>query len=108
MPQPAAKSSSKGLIIALSALLVLAALAAGGWFYLQRRTVEQLPAQATAQIGPAQASIFKGPDFRDVIVTLRQGDTVNVIRPPKSKTDEWTEVQFVGEKPLPRGLHPHQ
>jgi serine/threonine-protein kinase len=95
--------SSRMIPVAIIVVLLLGGLGAGAWFYLRPKPVEKLPATATAQIGPEHASIYKAPDYSDVVVTLRQGDTVNVIHPPQSKTQEWTEVQFVGEKPLPAG-----
>jgi hypothetical protein len=42
-----------------------------------------------------------------VLITLKKGDTVNVIRPPHSRSQEWTEVQFVAGKTVspPGAMH---
>jgi hypothetical protein len=63
------------------------------------------PALATAQVSAPQSAILKDPSDSDVIVTLKKGDSVNVIRPPRSRSQEWTEVQYVaGPKVSPPGV----
>ena len=53
----------------------------------------------TAQVAAAQAALRQAPsDSSDLVVTLKKGDTVNVIRPPRSRSQEWTEVQYVAGK----------
>jgi serine/threonine protein kinase len=53
-------------------------------------------AAGTAQVAAAQAPLRKEPsDSAELLATLKKGDIVNVIRPPRSRSQEWTEVQYV-------------
>jgi hypothetical protein len=79
-------------------VLILAAIAVAVWLS-RNQNAARVPAEATAQVAAAQSSVFETPsDSADEVVALKKGDTVNVIRPPRSRSQEWTEVQFVTAK----------
>jgi hypothetical protein len=62
-----------------------------------KETVAQ--AAGTAQVAAAQAHLRKEPsDSAELLATLKKGDIVNVIRPPRSRSQEWTEVQYVSSQ----------
>jgi hypothetical protein len=70
--------------------------------------VAVVPAAGTALVAAAQAPLRQEPaDSADVVVTLNKGDRVNVIRPPRSRSQEWTTVQYVGGKTpsVPGAMH---
>jgi len=76
-----------------AAVLILIAVVV--WATSGKGKVAVVPAAGTAQVASEQASIRQTPsDSSEVVVTLKKGDTVNVIRPPRSRSQEWTEVQY--------------
>jgi uncharacterized protein YgiM (DUF1202 family) len=99
-PSPSifAKFDSKVLIVAgvAAALIVIALL-----FLIFSRggNAALSPSVGTAQVAAAQAPLRQAPsDSADLLVTLKKGETVNVIRPPRSRSQEWTEVQYASGK----------
>ena len=93
-----ARFDSKVLIVAAAAAgLILIALLV--WLFSGSGKVALVPAAGTAQVSVAQTALRQAAsDSSDLVVTLKKGDTVNVIRPPRSRNQEWTEVQYVAGK----------
>jgi hypothetical protein len=83
-------------VLPLAALLCAAGI---GAFVLLRRTHTepvQLPAIALAEVVGAQAPLFARPDAGEhAVATVHKGDTLNVLRAPRSREQQWTEVQWV-------------
>jgi eukaryotic-like serine/threonine-protein kinase len=100
-PKPTAapaKKSNVGLIAGVIAV-ALVAIAGGAFLILRPSNAVAIPAAATAEIASGQASILSSPsDSASVIVNLKKGDAVNVIQPPRSITQEWTQVQYIAGK----------
>jgi hypothetical protein len=97
-PAPASKIDRKVLIAGGAGLAVIL-IAVIIWAATRGGSVAVVPAAGTAQIAAAQAAVRESPsDSAAVLVTLKKGDSVNVIRPPRSRSQEWTEVQYVGGK----------
>jgi eukaryotic-like serine/threonine-protein kinase len=100
--QPAAQNRTVIIVAAAGGALILIAvmvwlIARGGG------SVAPAPALATARVAAAQTDIRRDPsDSADVVATLKKGDPVNVIRPPRSRSQEWTEVQYVAGKTVSR------
>ena len=100
VPRPAAASNRAVLLVALAALALIL-IAIGVWLFLRSGGSSAAPvaALATARVASAQADIRESPaDSADILVTLKKGDPVNVIRPPHSRSQQWTEVQYVSGK----------
>jgi hypothetical protein len=97
-PSPAAKMDPKILIVAgVAGLVILIAVIV--WAMSRGGKVAVVPNAGTARVAAAQAPLREKPsDSADVVVTLKKGDSVNVIRPPRSRSQEWTEVQYVAGK----------
>jgi tetratricopeptide (TPR) repeat protein len=78
--------------------VVAALILAGGiaaYMLLGSKRVVVLPSVATAEVA-GDGRIFSVPlDSADVVATVRKGDKVNVIRAPRSRAQEWVEVQYV-------------
>jgi len=97
-PTPAARIDRKILIVAGAGLAIILIVVVT-WLLNRGGSVAVVPAAGTAQIGAEQALVRQSPsDSADIVVTLKKGDTVNVIRPPRSRSQEWTEVQYVAGK----------
>jgi hypothetical protein len=97
-PSPAAKIDRKALIAGgggLALILIVVII----WAATRGGKVAIVPAAGTAQVAAAQAPVYQTPsDSAPILVTLKKGDVVNVIRPPRSRSQEWTEVQYVAGK----------
>jgi eukaryotic-like serine/threonine-protein kinase len=95
-PAPVAAKSNRATLIIASAAIIFLAVVIAAWFTLRPRAAELVPAAAAAQVTAAQSAVMSAPsDSSDAVVKLKKGDTVNVIRPPRSLSQEWTEVQYV-------------
>jgi len=95
--QPAAAPAKKSnlALIAVVIAVALVAVAAGVFFILRPSAAVALPAAATAEIASDQAAVLSDPsESARVIVNLKRGEVVKVIQPPRSLTQEWTEVQY--------------
>src|SRR5579862_589377 len=97
--------SSRMVLIAVGAAVLVIGTILAVFFLLRPANVARVPALATAQVSAPQANVMSDPsDSARVVVSLKQGDTVNVIRPPRSRTQDWTEVQvIVGSHVYPSG-----
>ncbi|HLH38685.1 MAG TPA: protein kinase [Bryobacteraceae bacterium] len=106
-PTPAAVPKKKNNVAFLGAIVMgaLVVIAAGVFFILRPSPAVAVPAAATAEIAIDRAAILREPsDSAKVIVNLKKGDTVNVLQPPRSLTQEWTGVQYIdGKKIYPAG-----
>ncbi|MGH9558921.1 MAG: protein kinase domain-containing protein [Bryobacteraceae bacterium] len=100
-----AKPAKIGPILGAIAAIAIVLAAAAAYLVLHRTQAVRAPALATAQVSAAQAKLWSSPiDSASVVVTLKKGDTVNVIRPPRARTQEWTEVQYIsGKRIYPSG-----
>ncbi len=92
------------MIVGVAAAAVIA-VSSGAYFVLRPAPALQVQALAAAEVATAQAPLLSDPsDSAKLIVNLKKGDVVNVIRPPRSRTQEWTEVQFIaGTRTYPAG-----
>lgn len=108
VPPGSGAASSKALIIGVGAVVVLLILAAGGYFFFSHRQadVTVVPFTATAQVTADQSAIVSNPgSTAATIVTLRRGDTLHVLRVPRSALQTWTEVQYMtGGRAYPKGF----
>lgn len=99
--------SSKGKIIVIIAVaaVVLIGIAFGAYEMMANKSADLLPALASADVTASQARIYAGPsDSDNVVATVHKGDHVNVLHPPRSNAQEWTEVQYVsGKRVYPSG-----
>ncbi len=111
-PAPAASAaapsaSSTKMILGVGAVAVVLILAAGAYLLLVRggSRARLLPSVATAQVVANSAAILASPTAGEaVIVEARRGETLDVLRAPRSSTQEWVEVQYApGGKVYPRG-----
>lgn len=60
---------------------------------------------ANAQVMAEKSVIVTSPGSANVIVELKRGDAVNVIRAPQNSRQEWTEVQYIaGRRAYPAGV----
>ena len=107
-PKPATPAATNKKIGALivggaiaAAIIVVGAVAA--FLVMHRGSVAKAPFVATAEVTVPQAQLYAAPDSSDVLVTLKRGDPVNVISAPRSRDQEWTEVQSVRGKVYPPG-----
>jgi hypothetical protein len=104
---PASTDSNRLILIVAGSALLLILVAVLVWllFLRNNQNAARVPADATAQVAATQSSIFESPsEEAALVVTVKKGDQVNVIRPPRSRSQEWTEVQFVsGKKVFPSG-----
>ena len=96
--QPAkAAAGSKAPILIVGAIAAVLIIAGGiaAYVFLGAKKVTVLPSVATAEVA-GDGRLFSSPlDSASVVVTVRKGDKVNVIRPPRSRAQEWVEVQYV-------------
>src|SRR5579883_635543 len=106
-PKPAAATGKKSNLALIGGIVIaaLAVIAAGVFFILRPSPAVAVPAAATAEIAVERAAILREPsDSAKVVVNLKKGDTVNVLQPPRSLTQEWTAVQYIaGKKIYPAG-----
>jgi hypothetical protein len=93
--QPRATSSRPILLVAAVVLLAIAAAAV--FFILRKKPAELMPALATAKVQAAQAPLFSEPGASSPAETLVRGEQVNVLKIPRGKSQEWTEVQHVAQ-----------
>jgi len=75
--------------------IFIAALAV--WFALEpKEKVTPQPNVATARVTADESAILTDPlDSDTVVVKLKKGDKVNVLRAPHSATQDWTQVQYI-------------
>jgi hypothetical protein len=71
-------------------------LAGGLVFYLMNRpgSAERVTAVATAETS-VDAPVFTAPTASKIIATAPRGAKINIIRAPRSRTQEWVEVQYI-------------
>jgi serine/threonine protein kinase len=104
---PASTDSNRLILIVAGSALLLILVAMLVWllFLRNNQNAARVPAEATALVAVAQSSIHESPsEDADVVVAVKKGDQVNVIRPPRSRSQEWTEVQYMaGKKVFPSG-----
>lgn len=93
------------ILIAVGAAAAVIGMILAVFFLLRPANVARVPALATAQVAVAQADVMSDPsDSAHVIVSVKRGDTINVIRPPRSRNQDWTEVQVIaGNRVYPAG-----
>lgn len=105
VPAPANASSAK-MILVVGAVAVVLILAAGAYLLLGRgSSAALLPAVATARVTANSASILASPAAGEAaIVEVKKGETLRVLRAPRSSTQEWVEVQYAPVKKIyPKG-----
>jgi tetratricopeptide (TPR) repeat protein len=105
-PAPAAARSKRLILIAGGAAAALIiAVGTGAYLFLRSQQATLISPVATAE-SAADGRIVASPlDSNNVVVTLRKGEKVNVIRAPRSASQQWTEVQYVsGAKVYPSGV----
>jgi hypothetical protein len=97
--------SSRMILIAVGAAVAVICMILAVFFLLRPANVARVPALATAQVAVAQADVMSDPsDSARVVVSVKRGDSVNVIRPPRSRNQDWTEVQVIaGNHVYPAG-----
>lgn len=91
-----ARSRIGGLL--LFAMLVSGLAGAGLYLYKTHFSTppHSMPAVALATVLPAEAFLFLSPDSsRSPIASVHHGDSLNVLRPPRYREQQWTEVQQV-------------
>jgi serine/threonine protein kinase len=100
-----AKSSSTQILVMGAVAVVVIGIALVAYFLTQPRAAVKVPAQATAEVAAATTPLMDGPsDSASVVTTLKKGDVVNVIHPPHSRSQDWTEVQYIaGNHVYPAG-----
>jgi serine/threonine protein kinase len=87
---------SRMILIAAGAAVAVIGLILAVFFLLRPANIARVPALATGQVIVDQANVMSDPsDSANVIVTVKKGVPINVIRPPRSRNQEWTEVQVV-------------
>jgi serine/threonine-protein kinase len=91
--QPAPRRNTILLFGAIAAVLILAG---GLVFYLMNRpgSAERVTAVATAETS-VDAPVFTAPTASKIIATAPRGAKINIIRAPRSRTQEWVEVQYI-------------
>ncbi len=106
-PADAPSASSKKMILGVGAVAVVLILAAGAYLLVGRggSNTRRMPSVATAQVVANSAAILASPTQGEAaIVEARRGETVNVLRAPRSSTQEWVEVQYTpAGKVYPKG-----
>lgn len=106
-PVPASSVSSKTMILVVAGVVVLLIIAATGYFLLSQRhtNVSVAPFVASAQVAAGQCDIVSSPGSgATIIATAHRGDSVHVLRSPRSALQTWTEVQYVsGSRIYPPG-----
>jgi hypothetical protein len=84
------------ILVAVGSAVAVIGVILAVYFLLRPGNVARVPALATAQVAVAQANVMSDPsDSASVVVSLKRGDSLNVIRPPRSRNQDWTEVQVV-------------
>jgi serine/threonine-protein kinase len=93
------------IVIMTASAAVVVAVTLTGYFWLSNRSVTREPSLATAEVATSQASLFSSPsDASDVLVSLKKGQRLNVLFPPRSKNQDWTAVQYIaGSRVYPAG-----
>jgi hypothetical protein len=95
-PVVAQPKSSRMILIAVGAAIFVIGAILAVYFLLRPANVTRVPAAATGQVAVDQANVMSDPsDSANIIVTVKRGVTVNVIRPPHSRNQDWTEVQVI-------------
>ena len=99
MARPQIAGIDRNVFIVAAAAAALIVIAVVLWAVTRGSKETVVQAAGTAQVAAAQAPLRKEPsDSADLLVTLKKGDIVNVIRPPRSRSQEWTEVQYVSSQ----------
>lgn len=95
------------MILVVAGVVVLLIIAATGYFLLSQRhtNVSVAPFVASAQVAAGQCDIVSSPGSgATIIATAHRGDSVHVLRSPRSALQTWTEVQYVsGSRIYPPG-----
>jgi hypothetical protein len=82
------------MILLIGAIAALLIIAAGVFFFLTRSH----SAPAMAAVGTAETSadspVFAAPAASRIIATAPRGAKVNILRAPRSRAQEWVEVQY--------------
>jgi serine/threonine protein kinase len=97
-PAPAAVPSPAKTILVVGAAVVVLILAAGGYFLFthRRANAAPMPAVATAVVTAAQTGILERPAKGEAsIVQVPKGTLLQVLRVPRSSSQDWVEVQYV-------------
>lgn len=106
--KPSGDVQKKKMTVLIAGAAAAAVVIIGGavaiYAMTHRGGATRVPAVATAQIVVPEARLFSAPsDASDLLITLKNGDRVNVIRTPASRAQEWTQVQYAGRKVYPAG-----
>lgn len=88
------RAQSRNMILLIGAVAVLLIIAAGVFFLVRSRSTQPVPAVATAE-AVAEAPVFAAPAASRVIATAPRGAKVNILAPPRSRAQEWVQVQYL-------------
>lgn len=88
------RALSRNLILLMGAIAALVVIGAGVIFLLRARSAKPLPAVATAE-AVYDAPIFAAPASSRVVATAPRGARVNLLAAPRSRAQEWVQVQYI-------------
>ena len=102
--RPAPLSAGQKRVIASFGLTVAAV--AGAIAFQIKPPVHARPAVAAAEVVSSESRVFAAADRNaKVLVSLKRGERLGVLRLPRARDEEWIEVQFVaGKKAFPPGV----
>jgi hypothetical protein len=101
----AAASPAKTILLAGAAVVVLI-LAAGGYFLFSHRSANAvpMPSMGTAVVTAVQTDILERPAKGEAsIVQVPKGTLLQILRVPRSASQDWVEVQYV----TPKSVYPN-
>jgi serine/threonine protein kinase len=86
----------KNAILLFGAIAAVLILVGGLVFYLMKRpgNAERVTPVATAETS-ADAPVFTAPTASSIVATVPRGAKINIIRVPRSRAQEWVEVQYI-------------
>ena len=105
-PASAPAASPAKTILMVGAAVVVLILAAGGYFLFSHRRANAvpMPSVATAVVTAAQTGILERPAKDEAsIVQVPKGTLLQILRVPRSASQDWVEVQYV----TPKSVYPN-
>ncbi len=87
------RARGRNMILLIGAVLASLIVAAAGFFLTRSHSAPAMAAVATAETS-ADSPVFAAPAASRIIVTAPRGARINILRAPRSRAQEWVEVQY--------------